>query len=212
MVHQGCLAERRGRRKVPVGDQWEFKDSKTQNNQQPQTKKPKWVTTQPLDHPATRAVLSFWSARHTFPDLAMSMSKVCLFCVLSVMDQKCSIRTCYLQSLPVWNITNWTLCRTHILVSGLQDGWLSLILLLLLAPQAWATRQAWVCSHMENRTTFAVNHLRRSHACKGHAEKTWQAKVDQDSRDYLDLLKHLPKTKICLYCLLYYAFHQLFWH
>ena len=23
------------------------------------------------------------------------------------------------------------------------------------APQAWATRQAWVCSHMENRTTFA---------------------------------------------------------
>ena len=27
---------------------------------------------------------------------------------------------------------------------------------------------------------------------KGHAEKTWQAKVDQDSRDSLDLLEHLP--------------------
>ena len=28
---------------------------------------------------------------------------------------------------------------------------------------------------------------------KGHAEKTWQAKVDQDSRDSLDLLEHLPQ-------------------
>ena len=38
-------------------------------------------------------------------------------------------------------------------------------------------------------------------------------KADQDSRDSLDLLEHLPHTKICLvYCLLYYAFHQLFWH
>ena len=27
---------------------------------------------------------------------------------------------------------------------------------------------------------------------KGHVEETWQAKVDQDLRDSLDLLKHVP--------------------
>ena len=34
---------------------------------------------------------------------------------------------------------------------------------------------------------------------KGHAEEIGQAKVDQASREPLDLLEHLPpKTKICL--------------
>ena len=48
---------------------------------------------------------------------------------------------------------------------------------------------------------------------KGHAEKTWQAKEKQDSRDSLDLLEHLPGNKsLSVYCLLYYAFHQFFWH
>ena len=48
---------------------------------------------------------------------------------------------------------------------------------------------------------------------KGHAEKTWQAKADQDSRDSLDLLEHLPQNQnLPVYCLLYYAIHQLFWH
>ena len=31
---------------------------------------------------------------------------------------------------------------------------------------------------------------------KGHEEKIWQAKVDQDSRDSLDLLEHLPQNQI----------------
>jgi len=30
---------------------------------------------------------------------------------------------------------------------------------------------------------------------KGHAKKTWKAKADQDSRDPLDLLKHLPPNQ-----------------
>ena len=48
---------------------------------------------------------------------------------------------------------------------------------------------------------------------KGHAEKIWQAKVDQDSRDSLDLLKHLPQNQnLSVYCLLYYAFQPLFWY
>ena len=48
---------------------------------------------------------------------------------------------------------------------------------------------------------------------KGHAEKTWQAKVDQDLRDSLELLEHLPQNQnLSVYYLLYYAFHQLFWH
>ena len=38
-------------------------------------------------------------------------------------------------------------------------------------------------------------------------------KADQDSRDSLDRLKHLPRYQnLSVYCLLYYAFHQLFWH
>ena len=48
---------------------------------------------------------------------------------------------------------------------------------------------------------------------KGHADRTWQAKAEQDSRDSLDLLKHQPRNQsLSIYCLLYYAFHQLFWH
>jgi len=44
---------------------------------------------------------------------------------------------------------------------------------------------------------------------KGHADKTWQAKVDQDSRDSLDLLEHLPRNQnLSVCCSLYYAFHQ----
>ena len=36
-------------------------------------------------------------------------------------------------------------------------------------------------------------------------------KADQDSRDSLDLLEHLPQNQnLSVYCLLYYAFHQLF--
>ena len=46
---------------------------------------------------------------------------------------------------------------------------------------------------------------------KGHAEETWQAKADQASRDPLNLLEHLPQNQN-LSVLLYYAFHQLFWH
>ena len=46
---------------------------------------------------------------------------------------------------------------------------------------------------------------------KGHAEETWQAKVDQDSRDSLDLLKHLPQNQN-LSVLLFRDFHQLLWH
>ena len=30
---------------------------------------------------------------------------------------------------------------------------------------------------------------------KGHAERTWQAKADQASRDSLDLLEHLPQNQ-----------------
>ena len=48
---------------------------------------------------------------------------------------------------------------------------------------------------------------------KGHAEKIWQAKADQDSRDCLDLLNHLSRNQnLSVYCLLYHAFHQFFWH
>ena len=48
---------------------------------------------------------------------------------------------------------------------------------------------------------------------KGHAKKTWQAKEDQDLRDSLDLLEHpLRNQNLSVYCLLYHAFHQLFWH
>ena len=46
---------------------------------------------------------------------------------------------------------------------------------------------------------------------EGHAEKPWQAKVDQDSRDPLDLLKHLPPNQN-LSVLLFYDSHQLLWH
>ena len=38
-------------------------------------------------------------------------------------------------------------------------------------------------------------------------------KADQDSRDSLDLLEHRPQNQsLSVYYLLYYAFHQLFWH
>ena len=49
---------------------------------------------------------------------------------------------------------------------------------------------------------------------KGHVEKTWQAKADQDSRDSLDLLEHLPwNQNLSVYCLLSnYAFQPLFWY
>ena len=48
---------------------------------------------------------------------------------------------------------------------------------------------------------------------KGHAEKTWQAKADQDSKDSLDLFEHLPRNQnLSVYCLLYYAFQPLFWY
>ena len=46
---------------------------------------------------------------------------------------------------------------------------------------------------------------------KGHAERTWQAKADQASRDSLDLLEHVPPNQN-LSVLLFCAFHQLFWH
>ena len=36
VVHPGCLAERRGRKKVPGGDQWECRGSETQNRPQSQ--------------------------------------------------------------------------------------------------------------------------------------------------------------------------------
>ena len=48
---------------------------------------------------------------------------------------------------------------------------------------------------------------------KGHAEKTWQAKADQDLRDSLDLLEPLPRNQnLSVYCLQYYAFQPLFWY
>ena len=46
---------------------------------------------------------------------------------------------------------------------------------------------------------------------KGHAERTWQAKADQASRDSLNLLEHVPPNQN-LSVLLFCAFHQLFWH
>ena len=44
---------------------------------------------------------------------------------------------------------------------------------------------------------------------KGHAEEIGQAKVDQASREPLDLLEHLPQNQN-LSVLLLCAFHQLF--
>ena len=76
---------------------------------------------------------------------------------------------------------------------------------------------------------------RRSHPWQGHVKETWQARL-QDSRDSLglshpwqghverpdeqgrsglkgplDQLEHLPQSRN-LSVLLFYAFHQLFWH
>ena len=61
------------------------------------------------------------------------------------------------------------------------------------------------------------------HNCQEPAQETppmtrsWggdlTGKADQDSRDSLDLLEHLPwNQNLSVYCYLYYAFHQLFWH
>ena len=47
-----------------------------------------------------------------------------------------------------------------------------------------------------------------------HDKVMWRdlmSKADQDSRDPLDLLEHLPQNQN-LSVLLFYAFHQLFWH
>ena len=46
---------------------------------------------------------------------------------------------------------------------------------------------------------------------KGHAEEPWQARADQASRDSLNLLEHPPQNQN-LSVLLFFAFHQLFWH
>ena len=46
---------------------------------------------------------------------------------------------------------------------------------------------------------------------KGHAEEIGQAKVDQASREPLDLLEHLPQNQN-LSVLLFCAFHKLFYH
>ena len=46
---------------------------------------------------------------------------------------------------------------------------------------------------------------------KGHVEETWQATADQASRDPLDLLEH-PLQNQNPSVLLFWAFHQLFWH
>ena len=46
---------------------------------------------------------------------------------------------------------------------------------------------------------------------KGHAERIWQAKADQASRDPLNLLKRLPQNQN-LSVLLFCAFHQFFCH
>ena len=53
-----------------------------------------------------------------FPDLTMSMSNPCLFCVVSVMDQNCSISTCSLQSSRLNHHSLYTLQNTYI---GYQD-------------------------------------------------------------------------------------------
>ena len=47
-----------------------------------------------------------------------------------------------------------------------------------------------------------------------HDKVMWRdlmSKADQDSRDPLDLLEHLPQNQN-LSVLLFYAFHQLFWY
>ena len=60
-----------------------------------------------------------------------------------------------------------------------------------------------------------------AHGCREPAQKIppmtrscggdLTGKADQDSRDSLDLLEHLPRNQnLSVYCLLYYAFHQLF--
>ena len=46
---------------------------------------------------------------------------------------------------------------------------------------------------------------------KGHVEKICGAKADQNSRDSLDQLEHLPQNQN-LSVLLFCAFHQLSWH
>ena len=46
---------------------------------------------------------------------------------------------------------------------------------------------------------------------KSHAERTWHAKVSQDSEGPLDLLEHLPQNQN-LSVLLFYDFYQLLWH
>ena len=55
---------------------------------------------------------------------------------------------------------------------------------LALLPAGTQNRKVWV----PGATTGDPTHD------KGHAEETWQAKVDQASRDPLNLLEHLPRN------------------
>ena len=67
----------------------------------PRTQKPWWVTPQPLGHAATKVFLSLSNPGLSFPELAMSMSILCLFSEVLEMDHHCSISTYYLYSLAV---------------------------------------------------------------------------------------------------------------
>ena len=194
MVHQGCLAERRGRRKVPVGDQWEFKDSKTQNRQQPQTKKPKWVTTQPLDHPATRAVLSFWSARHT----RLSFFLCFQWWTRSAASGPATCRVFQFETLLIVLFAEHIYWYQDYRMVGL--AWSSYCFRphrLGRQGRLWCVRTWRTESHLPGANTGDPMHD------KGHAKNTWQTKADQDSRDSLDLLKHPPETKICVSAVYY---------
>ena len=46
---------------------------------------------------------------------------------------------------------------------------------------------------------------------KGHAERIWHAKANQNSRGPLELPEYLPQNQN-LSVLLFHDFHQLFWH
>ena len=59
----------------------------------------------PLGYAATKTFLSFSSAGAFLPDMTRYTSICCLFCKLWETEGLCCISCCYLQSLPVWNIS-----------------------------------------------------------------------------------------------------------
>ena len=69
----------------------------------------------------------------------------------------------------------------------------------------WVGMNGWLVKVSCWEPTREILPMTRS--CRGDLT----GKADQDSRDSLDLLEHLPQNQsLSVYCLLYYAFHQLF--